>query len=156
MLETLSNLQIYFLILINGLNGCHITICLNRKCDPDCLGGQGGRIYIGTGEDDLPTTVENLVNDQSEIFFFKTFRSWFFEYPKNQLLSAEQSHWSIANIALIGRWTSLQVERFHWLSSVRLCERLIGCSLKVEIQNLEFFQYDFMVFVNQNDTLYAI
>ena len=36
------------------------------------------------------------------------------------------------------------------------CERLIGCSLKVEIQNLEFFQYDFMVFVNQNDTLYAI
>ena len=77
--------------------------------------------YIGTGEDDLPTTVENLVNDQSEIFFFKTFRSWFFEYPKNQLLSAvilEQSHWSIANIALIGRWTSLQVERFHWLSSV--------------------------------------
>ena len=36
------------------------------------------------------------------------------------------------------------------------CEYLIGCSLKVEIKNLELFQYDFMVFVNQNDTLYAI
>ena len=36
------------------------------------------------------------------------------------------------------------------------CEHLIGCSLKVEIKNLELFQYDFMVFVNQNDTLYAI
>ena len=42
------------------------------------------------------------------------------------------------------------------ISLVVECERLIGCSLKVEIKNLELFQYDFMVFVNQNDTLYAI
>ena len=35
-------------------------------------------------------------------------------------------------------------------------ENLIGCSAKVEIKNLDLFQYDFMVFVNQNDTLYAI
>ena len=42
------------------------------------------------------------------------------------------------------------------ISFVTECEHLIGCSLKVEIKNLELFQYDFMVFVNQNDTLYAI
>ena len=35
-------------------------------------------------------------------------------------------------------------------------ENLTGCSAKVEIKNLDLFQYDFMVFVNQNDTLYAI
>ena len=35
-------------------------------------------------------------------------------------------------------------------------ENLIGCSAKVEIINFDLFQYDFMVFVNQNDTLYAI